>query len=107
MLKRTKANTHHLAKLIKTSAVVGAVLCLINKSFAAGNLVGISLNYLVPFLVALYSRVAYVIDDKKISKTTPSHQLRISPLICRLELTTCRGRVTESWMNLIFNLRGC
>jgi len=71
MLKRAKANMHHLSKPIKTSLVVGTVLCLINKSYTAGNWIGISLNYLVPFLVALYSRVAYVVEsDKRDKKTT-------------------------------------
>lgn len=63
---------HHLAKPIKTSLVVGTILCLINKSFVANNLFGISMNYLVPFLVALYSRVAYVQEARKEDKTTIS-----------------------------------
>jgi hypothetical protein len=71
MLKRAKANIHHLAKPIKTALVVGTVLCLINKSFTAGNWVGISLNYLVPFLVALYSRVAYVQESRKKEGASP------------------------------------
>lgn len=72
MLKRARANMHHLAKPIKTSLVVGTILCLINKSFVSNNLFGISMNYLVPFLVALYSRVAYVQEAKKEDKTTIS-----------------------------------
>ncbi|MBI3811743.1 MAG: hypothetical protein HY283_06020 [Nitrospirae bacterium] len=65
MLKRAKANIHHLAKPIKTSLVVGTILCLINRSFTVWNWIGISLNYLVPFLVALYSRLAYVVESNK------------------------------------------
>lgn len=72
MLKRARANMRHLSKPIKTSLVVGTILCLINKSFTASNLFGISMNYLVPFLVALYSRVAYVQEAKKEDKTTIS-----------------------------------
>lgn len=65
MLKKAKENIHHLSAPIKTALVVGTILCLINKSYAANNLVGISMNYLVPFLVALYSRVSYVNQTKK------------------------------------------
>lgn len=74
MLKRAKANIHHLSKPIKTALVVGTILCLINKSFVTSNLFGISMNYLVPFLVALYSRVAYVQESRKKEGAFPPAQ---------------------------------
>lgn len=40
-----------------TAAIVGTILCMINGSYRAGNVSGIGLNYLVPLLVSLVSRL--------------------------------------------------
>lgn len=40
----------------KTALFVGTILCVVNDSFGAPEPHRIALNYLVPFLVASYSR---------------------------------------------------
>lgn len=47
-----------LAKPAKVALVVGTALCLINGTFASGDVFRTALNYLVPLLVSAYSRLA-------------------------------------------------
>ena len=42
----------------KVAAVVGTALCLVNDTYADGNARRIALNYVVPFLVSMYSRAS-------------------------------------------------
>jgi len=57
---------------VKVSVVVGTTLSLINQTqqifsltFTAESVIRIFLNYLVPFLVASYSRYALLIEQQK------------------------------------------
>lgn len=43
---------------LKVALVVGTVLCLINGTYRDGSLARVALNYLVPFVVATYSRLS-------------------------------------------------
>jgi hypothetical protein len=56
----------HLRGPLKVSLVVGTVLCLINGSYLSGNVGRIALNYLVPFLVSGYSRLAFASELKRL-----------------------------------------
>lgn len=58
----------HLLPPLKVSLLVGTVLCLINQSFANGDAGRVALNYLVPFLVSGYSRLAFARELKRLSE---------------------------------------
>lgn len=47
-----------LAAPARTALVVGTVLCIVNETFSQGSPARIAMNYVVPFLVASYSRLS-------------------------------------------------
>jgi hypothetical protein len=46
--------------------VVGTILCLINGTYTGGEPWRIALNYLVPFSVATYSRMALAAEQRRL-----------------------------------------
>lgn len=53
---RRRSVVAECAASAKTALVVGTLLCVINGSFSGAEVHRVALNYLVPFLVATYSR---------------------------------------------------
>jgi hypothetical protein len=51
---------------LKVSLVVGTILCLINGTYTGGEPWRIALNYLVPFSVATYSRMALAAEQRRL-----------------------------------------
>ncbi len=57
--------TKNVFDSFKLAVIVGTVLCLINDSYFDGDILRLFLNYLVPFLVSLYSRVDVFLKNKE------------------------------------------